>query len=68
MMKFKGVEIVGMSLNELNAADWELAGIENKYIESLKHPKFEKIKPKPEMNPSFTALRNEIKAEIEKRK
>lgn len=68
MGKFKGVDIVGMSLNELNVADWELAGIENKYIESLKYPKFEKIKPKPEMNPSFKALCNEIKAEIEKRK
>ena len=67
-MQFKGTEIVGMTLKELQTADWELAGIEDNYIESLKHPKFEKMKPKPEMNPSFKALRDQIKSEIQKRK
>lgn len=68
MAKFKGADIVGMTLKELQAADWELSGVEENYLESLKHPKFEKLKPKPEMNPSFKALRNEIKQEIKKRK
>ncbi len=67
-MKFKGNEIVGMSLNDLKAANWELQGVEDNYLEALKHPKFEKMKPKPEMNESFAALRKEIKQEIEKRK
>ena len=67
-MQFKGQEIVGMTLKELQTADWELAGIEENYIESLKHPKFEKMKPKPEMNSSFKALRNSIKQEIERNK
>lgn len=67
-MKFKGAEIVGMTLKELQAADWELEGVETSYLEALKHPKFEKMKPKPEMNASFKALRDEIKQEIAKRK
>jgi len=67
-MNFKGTELVGMSLKELQTADWELQGIEDNYIESLKHLKFEKMKPKPEMNLSFKALRDEIKSEIQKRK
>jgi len=67
-MNFKGTEIVGMTLKELQTADWELAGIEENYLESLKHPKFEKMKPKPEMNSSFKALRDQIKSEIQKRK
>lgn len=67
-MKFKGVDIVGMSLKELQAADWELVGVEENYLEALKHPKFEKMKPKPEMNDSFKALRNGIKQEMKKRK
>ncbi len=64
-MQFKGKEIATHTLQELKAADWELQGIEDNYLESLKHPKFEKMKPKPEMNLSFQLLRKEIKQEIE---
>lgn len=66
-MTFKGKEINTLTLQELQAADWELAGVESKYLESLKHPKFEKMKPKVEMSDSFKALRKEIKQEIEKK-
>lgn len=65
-MLFKGKEINTLTLQELKAADWELSGVEANYIESLKHPKFEKIKPKPEMSDSFKALRKEIKDSIRK--
>lgn len=66
-MQFKGKVLSDMKLKELQDASWELAGVEINYIKSLEHPKFEKIKPKPEMNPSFKALQNAIKQEIEKR-
>jgi hypothetical protein len=66
-MQFKGKEVKELTLKELQAADWELEGVETNYIESLKHPKFEKIKPRVEMNPSFKALRDEIKQEMKKK-
>lgn len=67
-MQFKGQEIVNMSFKELQAADWELAGVEANYLESLKHPKFENMTPKPEMSENFKALRDEVKQEMKKRK
>lgn len=67
-MIFKGKEVNTLTLKELQDADWELAGVEKSYLKSLEHPKFEKLKPKPEMNPSFKKLQLEIKQEIEKRK
>lgn len=67
-MLFKSRNISELSLSELQEADWELSGVEANYIESLKHPKFEKMKPKPEMSKNFQDLRKEIKEEIQKRK
>lgn len=66
-MKFKNKEIDEYSLDELNNADWELAVQEFKFTEAMKHPKFEKIKPIPTMNPSFVALREEIKKQIQEK-
>lgn len=68
MIIFRGKEISAHTLTELKAADWELQGQEDNYLEALKHPKFEKMKPKPEMSDSWKQLRKEIKSEIEKRK
>lgn len=67
-MQFKNKNIADYTLNELEAADWELAGQEYKFTEAMKHPKFEKLKPVPTINQSFTTLREEIKKEIEVKK
>ena len=66
-MIFKGKEISTHTLQELKAANWELQGVEDNYLKSLEHPKFEKMKPKPEMSSSFQLLRKNIKDEIIKR-
>lgn len=67
-MQYKNKNIPDYTLNELEAADWELAGQEYKFIEAMKHKKFEKLKPVPIMNHAFIQLRNEIKKEIEVKK
>lgn len=67
-MLFKGKEINSLTLQELQTADWELSGIEANYIESLKHPKFEKMNPKPEMSKAFQDMRKEIKEELKRKK
>lgn len=64
-MQFKNKNISDYTLDELEAIDWELASQEYKFTEAMKHPKFEKLKPIPQMNPSFVQLREEIKKEIE---
>jgi hypothetical protein len=66
-MIFKGKEVNTLTLVELQSADWELFGVEANYLESLKHPRLQKLKPKPEMSKSFQDLRNEIKQEIKRK-
>ena len=66
--QFKNRNITDLTLDELEAADWELAEQEYRFNEALKHKKFEKLKPLPELSPSFVALRSEIKKEIEVKK
>lgn len=66
-MQFKNKNIDEYTVEELQAIDWELAAQEIKFKEDMKHPKFEKLKPMPVMNPSFVALRESIKKQIEEK-
>lgn len=67
-MNYKNKPISDYSLQELQKIDWELAGQEEKFKIAMQHSKFEKLKPVPTMNPSFIAIREEIKKEIEVKK
>lgn len=64
-MNYQNRPISDLTLAELQSADWELATQEYKFNESLKHPKFEKLKPVPTISQSFSELRQEIKKAIE---
>ena len=66
-MKYNNRLLSDLSLKELQAANWEMAGKEDAFNESLKHSKFEKLKPKPQLGEAFRKLRQEIKDEISKR-
>ena len=66
-MKYNNKDISSLTLDELEQADWELAQKEYDYNEKLKHPKFEKLSPKPQLGEAFVKLRSEIKQEMEKR-
>lgn len=66
-MQFKAKDINSYTLSELQSIDWELGSQEYKFNEALKHKKFEKLKPLPEISPSFAALREEVKNEIERK-
>lgn len=56
-----------MSLQDLQAADWELGLQEINFNQALQHKKFEKISPKPIVGKSFAELRTAIKEEIRKK-
>lgn len=63
-MQYKNRPISDLSLDELEAIDWELGVKELNHIEAMKHPKFEKIKPVPTLGQAFLDLREAVRQEI----
>lgn len=67
-MQYKNKEINTLEQPELLLAHSELTAIRDNYLKKLEHPRLKKLKPPPEMNPTFVQLLDEVAKEIEKRK
>jgi len=70
MPQYNGRDIKELSYKELVDASFALETMLSKALERRNHPKYRgkfKNQPPPEINPAFSELRNQIKAEIDKR-
>lgn len=68
-MKYRDKELSDLTDDELQSAKSDLDKRLQEYNDRLsQHKKLEKLSPKPEPNPAFIKLQNDINAEIANRK